>query len=133
MVFIKHNSLKSDIFFNPIFIPGFSGSGSRIQVRVQGPGSRSRVRIQGLDPGPGSRSRFQKQPIFMNNNLTRSLFLKWPVILMTINCWITDKNQALTFEKFCSDIQKFLPNKKQTNVMKVQGYGFCYNCRPATH
>ena len=73
MVFAKHNSLKSDIFFNPIFIPGFSesrffrvqvfqgagpGSGSRVQgpgpgpgsrVRVQGPGSRSRVRVQVLE------------------------------------------------------------------------------------
>ena len=39
MVFVKRNSLKSDIFFNPIFIPGFSGSGSR--VWVQGPGFRS--------------------------------------------------------------------------------------------
>ena len=38
MVFIKHNSLKSDIYFNPIFIPGFSGpcfSGSESRVRVQ--------------------------------------------------------------------------------------------------
>ena len=26
MVFIKHNSLKSDIHFNPIFIPCFLGS-----------------------------------------------------------------------------------------------------------
>ena len=76
MVFVKHNSLKSDIFFNPIFIPGFSGSrffraqvlqgpgfsgsgsrvqgpgpGSRIRVRVQGPGPGSRVRVQGLGPG----------------------------------------------------------------------------------
>ena len=34
MVLIKHNSLKSDIFFNPIFMPGFSGSGSRVQVQV---------------------------------------------------------------------------------------------------
>ena len=63
MVLIKHNSLKSDIFFNPIFIPGFSGSRFfRVQVfqvpgfsgsgsRVQGPGPGSRV--QGL--GPGSR------------------------------------------------------------------------------
>ena len=61
MVFVKHNSLKSDIFFNPIFIPGFSGSGSRVKgpgseskVGVQGPGSGSRVRDQG--PGPGFRS-----------------------------------------------------------------------------
>ena len=38
MVLIKHNYLKSDIFFNPIFIPGFSGSkflGSGSWVRVQ--------------------------------------------------------------------------------------------------
>ena len=82
MVFVKQNSLKSDIFFNPIFIPYFSGSrffrvqvfkGSgfsgfrflRVQVfRVQvflGPvfswSSFFRVQVfQG--PGPGSRSRF---------------------------------------------------------------------------
>ena len=37
MVLIKHNSLKSDIFFNPIFIPGFSGSRLfRVQV-FEGP------------------------------------------------------------------------------------------------
>ena len=68
MVLIKHNYLKSDIFFNPIFIPGFSesrfftvkvfrvqvfrvwlqgpGSGSGFRVRVQSPGSWSRVRVQ---------------------------------------------------------------------------------------
>ena len=69
MVFVKHNSLKSDILLNPIFIPGFSGSRfSRVQVfqdpgfsgsRVQGlgPGSGSRVRVQ----GPGSRSRVRVQ------------------------------------------------------------------------
>ena len=70
MVFVKHNSLKSDIFFNPIFIPGFSGSRFselrflRVQVfqgpgpgsRVQGPRSTVRVRVQ------GPRSRFQQQP-----------------------------------------------------------------------
>ena len=59
MVLIKHNYLKSDIFFNPIFIPGFSGTGFfRVQVfqspgflgPVPGPGSR----IHG--PGPGYRS-----------------------------------------------------------------------------
>ena len=38
MVLIKHDYLKSDIFFNPIFVPGFSGSrflgsGSRVQVQ----------------------------------------------------------------------------------------------------
>ena len=67
MVFVKHNSLKSDIFFNPIFIPGFQGPGfseSRF-FRVRGPdpgsgsGSESRVWVQG--PGPGSGSRVQVQ------------------------------------------------------------------------
>ena len=52
MVFIKHNSLKSDIFVNPIFIPGFSGSSFfKIQV-FQGPG-------QG--PGPSFRSSHPKK------------------------------------------------------------------------
>ena len=68
MVFVKHNSLKSDIFFNPIFIPAFQGPGFsesrffRVQVfqdpvfsvsafgsRVQGPGSASRFRAQVLE------------------------------------------------------------------------------------
>ena len=51
MVLIKHNSLKSDIFFNPIFIPGFSGSRLfRVQV-FEGPDfSESRFfRIQVLE------------------------------------------------------------------------------------
>ena len=47
MVLIKHNYLKLDIFFNPIFIPGFSGS------------RFFRVRVQGPDPGFWS-SRFVK-------------------------------------------------------------------------
>ena len=55
MVLMKHNSLKSDIFFNPIFVPGFSGSRF---FWVRGPSPVSRV--QGPDPGSGSR--FQKQP-----------------------------------------------------------------------
>ena len=59
MVFIKHNSLKSDIFFNPIFIPGFSGSRFfRVHI-FQGPGisgSGSRVQVfQGPDPGSSVR------------------------------------------------------------------------------
>ena len=63
MVFVKHNSLKSDIFFNPIFTPDFSGSkffkvqvflgldfsGSGPGVRVQGPKSGSRVQVQVLE------------------------------------------------------------------------------------
>ena len=34
MVLIKHNSLKSNMFFNPIFIPGFSGPWSRVRVQA---------------------------------------------------------------------------------------------------
>ena len=49
MVFVKHNSLKSYIFFNPIFIPGFSESRFfRIQV-IQDPGSGPRARVQVLE------------------------------------------------------------------------------------
>ena len=51
MVFVKHNSLKSDILFNPIFIPGLSGS-RFFMIGVQDPGPGSRVQ------GPGSGSRF---------------------------------------------------------------------------
>ena len=81
MIFLEHNSLKWDIFFNPIFIPcfsesmffrvrvfqnpGFSGSRSfRVQVFL-GPrflGSRFfRVRVQGLGAG------FRSSPIFSLN------------------------------------------------------------------
>ena len=53
MVLIKHNYLKSDIFFNSIFIPGFSESRFfRVQVfrvRVQGPGPGSRVQDQVIE------------------------------------------------------------------------------------
>ena len=63
MVFIEHNSLKSDKFFNPIFIPCFSGFMLfRVIVQVSyGPGfSGSRLfRVQVFQgPGPGSGSRF---------------------------------------------------------------------------
>ena len=66
MVLIKHNSLKSDIFFNPIFIPGFSGSRFfRIQI-FQGPGfSESRFfRVQVFQVPDFSGSRFFKFQIF---------------------------------------------------------------------
>ena len=77
MVFVKHNSLKSDILFNPIFISGFSGSrffrvqvfqdpgfsGSESRVRVQSPGSR--VRVQGS--GPRSRLRVQVLEVAIKN------------------------------------------------------------------
>ena len=47
---VIHNSLRSEIFFNPIFITGFSGSRIfRVQV-FQGPGfSMSRSRVQVLE------------------------------------------------------------------------------------
>ena len=56
MVFVKHNSLKSDKFFNPIFIPGFLGSKFfRVQVfKDPGQGPEFGSRVQG--PGPGFRS-----------------------------------------------------------------------------
>ena len=58
MVFVEHSSLKLDIFFNPIFIPCFSGFMLfRAQVFL-GPGFSGsrffRVRVQG--PSPGFRS-----------------------------------------------------------------------------
>ena len=52
MVLIKHNYPKSDIFFNPIFIPGFSRSrflGSEARVQDPGSGSESRVRVQVIE------------------------------------------------------------------------------------
>ena len=58
MVFVKHNSLKSGIFFNPIFIPGFSGS-RLFSVPGPGPGSRVLVRVGIQGPGPGSRVQVQ--------------------------------------------------------------------------
>ena len=81
MVLIKLNSLKSDIFFNSIFIPGFSRSRFfRVQVlrvRAQGLGPGSRVRVKGPDPGSGSRvqgpgpdfrsSQFKEVSISMKN------------------------------------------------------------------
>ena len=59
MVFLKRNSLKSDIFSSPMFIhvsesPGFSGS-SFFRVWVQGPG---------LGPGSG----FRSSPLFVSSS-----------------------------------------------------------------
>ena len=78
MIFVKHNSLKSDKFFNPIFIPGFSGSMFfKVQVfqgpspgpgsRYQGSGSGFRVRVQGPDPG----SRVQVQILEVDRYIYR--------------------------------------------------------------
>ena len=91
MVFVKHNSLKSDIFFNPIFIPGFSeyrffrvqvfqGLGPWSGSRVQGPGSSSgsRVRVQVLEVAPEvfyKKAVFKDFAIFTGKHLCRSLFL----------------------------------------------------------
>ena len=58
MGFVKHNFLNSDVFFNPTFIPGFTGSRFfRVQV-FQGPAPGSRVE----GPGPGFRSSLPKKP-----------------------------------------------------------------------
>ena len=60
MVFIKHNSIRSDIHFNPIFISSFLGPKfSRVQVFL-GPGfSRSRFFWDQVFQAPGfSGSRF---------------------------------------------------------------------------
>ena len=60
MVFLKHNSLKPDIFFNPIFIPCFSESRFfRVQL-IQDPGfSGSRLFMVQIIQGQGfSGSRF---------------------------------------------------------------------------
>ena len=139
MVFIKHNSLKSDIFFNPIFIQGFSGSrlfrvrvfqspgfsGSRFfRVQVfQSPGfsgSRfSRVQVfQG--PGPGSRSRVQgPNPGFRSSHFSHKFFY----LLFSVTqyfllgfSWSSDKIPA-------SD-KKNTSKKKFTSVSE-QPYGIC--------
>ena len=52
MVFVKHNTLMSDLFFSPIFIPGFSGF------------RYFRVWLQG--PAPGFRSSRQKDKEIKN-------------------------------------------------------------------
>ena len=50
MVFIKHNSLTSDIDFNPIFITCFSGSRfARVQVFLGTGFSGSESRVQVLE------------------------------------------------------------------------------------
>ena len=62
---IRYNMWSSVHFSIFSCFPGFSGSGSRVQVQDSGPGSR--VWVQGLGPGlasrvqgpgPGSGSRF---------------------------------------------------------------------------
>ena len=69
MIFLKYNSLKSDIFFNPIFTPCFSGSMFfRVQV-FQSPGfSGSRLfRVQVIQ-GPGfSGSSFFRVQVFQGS------------------------------------------------------------------
>ena len=79
MVFIKHNSLKSDRFFNTIFIPYFSGS-SFFKVQVfQGAGfSGSRflsVRVQGSGPGFSGSSLKLVQNEKLNYKEAKCIFL----------------------------------------------------------
>ena len=78
MVFIKHNSIKSDIFFNRIFIPGFSGSRFfRAQV-FQRPGfSGSRFFRAQVLQGPGfSGSRFFRVQVLQSPGFTGSRFFR---------------------------------------------------------
>ena len=95
MVLIKQNSLKSDIFFNPIFIPGFSGSGSLVRVQGTGPGPGSRVWVQG--PGTGFRS--------SHNFCYNSTIIRIIVILIANNSTIIAK-QCYTYfvENFAMNI-----------------------------
>ena len=74
MVLIKHNYLKSDIFFNPIFIPGFSGSGSRVQGpgSESGSGSGSRVRVQVLEIVLRHEALTIYRISYLNTNLNRN-------------------------------------------------------------
>ena len=71
MVIIKHNSLKSDIFFNLIFIPCFSGSIFFRAHVFQGPGfsgsrSRSRVWDQVLEVAQTNTLRKKSDNILIN-------------------------------------------------------------------
>ena len=123
MVFVKHNSLKSDIFFNPIFFPGFSGSGSRVQgpspqsrVRVQSPGPWSRV--QGPGPGSQSGSRFQKQPNYSTifRSIHRRYFMKKAIIKHFVIFTGKHLYRALFFNKVaghqsCNFIKKRLQHR----------------------
>ena len=106
MVFIKHNSLKSGIFFNPKLIPGFSGPRifrvqvfqglgfSRSESRVQGPGST--VQVQG--PGPGFRSsplksiKRKKLRLFLKENVQLIFFCAW-LLLETFQCFLMNVRQ----------------------------------------
>ena len=68
MVFVKHNSLKSHIYFNPVFIPGFSGSGSRVQG--PGPGFRSNP--------PGIKTSWRRRSdVSLYVSATSQVRLKW--------------------------------------------------------
>ena len=84
MVFIKHNSLKSDIFFNPIFFQVFQGSAF----------SRSRffrVRVQG--PGPGFRSSHPKKltDAIDNTNVICKIVEVLVVEIGSVGCSVPEK------------------------------------------
>ena len=64
MVLIKHNSGKSDIFFNSIFIPDFSGS---------------RIFVVQIFRSPGfSVSRFFRVQVFQSPGFSGSRFFRVP-------------------------------------------------------
>ena len=83
MIFLKHNSLRSDMFFNPIFIscfsecvffrvqvfqsPGFSGSSLFRAQYFQGPGysGHSIFRVQVIQSPGFSGSRFFRVQVFL--------------------------------------------------------------------
>ena len=130
MVFIKHNSLKSDIFFNPIFIQGFSGSrlfrvrvfqspgfsGSRFfRVQVfQSPGFSGsrffRVRVQGSGFS-GSGSRVQLQVLEVAEYNMRNILLKnhtqnvveklFPDPFLKNQNWVYLRINSLKFYEVC--------------------------------
>ena len=78
MVFVKHASLKLDIFFNQIFIPCFSGSRFfKVQVFQSAGFSGSRfLRVQ-VFFGPGfSGSRFFWVQVFLGPGFSGSRFFR---------------------------------------------------------
>ena len=76
MVLIKHNYLKSDIFFDPIFIPGFSGSrflrsGSRIRIQGPGPGYGSSRQIPYLIKMESKMLRSSRPEVFLGKGVLK--------------------------------------------------------------
>ena len=79
MIFIKHNSLKSDIFFNPIFIPCFSASMFfRVQIfmvlvfQVSGFSGSRFFRVQDFHDPIFSESRCFRVQVFLGPGISGS-------------------------------------------------------------